>query len=149
MTILGGITFFYIDFNYYAGVIDTGVFIVPLVMQVFLGIYALIKGEKTFIKAGFLIFIFSVILFIIAIPGYTYEEAKQSVVNSYKVDEVELLSLDHKIVPTDKSSWFQNGKMYYAAVKKDEAGKQVDYYAVDPIQGDPIKLEEPYWQGQQ
>lgn len=145
VTVLGWSVFFFVDFYYYANVMELGVFISILAVQFCMGVVSVIRKKKAFIYAGFLMMFFAVIYFFVTLPDCTYKEAQQSVIDDYQTDEVKLLSLGHKTVPSDHSSWFLPNKMYYVAVADEDDDGQTDYYAVDTIQGRAVKLEGPYW----
>ncbi len=145
VTTIGGMLLFYADFFLYAGVISAGTFIITFIMQLYFGIHALVKEDKKFLYAGLILIAYAIIAFLIAVPGYTYKDAEQAVLENYPEHEAELLPLDHKTIPADSGSWYLTDKWYYVAVKTDRTDKQADYYAVDPVQGDVIKLDEAYW----
>jgi len=145
ITIIGWSVFFFVDLYYYANVMDLGFFIPVLAVQLYMGISAVIRDKKVFLYVGFLMMFCAILYFFITVPACTYKEAQQSVMDDYQSNQVKLLPLDHKTVPSDRSSWFLPDKMYYVAVMDKENNGQIDYYSVDLVRGDAMKLEGPYW----
>lgn len=145
MTVLGWSVFFYVNVIYYANVMELSFFIPTLAVQLYIGIEAVIRRKKVLLYAGFLIMILAAIYFFVMVPDCTYKEAQQSIMEEYQTEEVELISLDHRTVPADHSSWFMPDKMYYVAVAEKGKNDQIDYYSVDAVQGRVVKLEEAYW----
>ncbi len=151
MTIVLCIVIFYINYKYYAGVIGMGFFSQLIGLSLFYSVYGLFKKEKcrriNFVNGGIITLI--IIMFVIAIPDYTYKESRQIVASDYlgqkNTDTVDMPILDKKTVPTNSSSsWFLYDQLYYVGIKDDQQNQML-YYAVDPIQGRILKLDQPFW----
>lgn len=150
LTIILCLVIFYINFSYYAGVIGMGFFVVLLCMSLFYSLYGLLNKKNSrrilFVNSGIIALI--IMTFIVAIPRYTYDDAKQAVMSDYvnhrDTDSVVMASLENQTVPSKShSSLLLYNRLYYVGIK-DEQQNQMIYYVVDPTQGQPIKLNEPY-----
>ncbi|WP_139822669.1 hypothetical protein [Tuberibacillus sp. Marseille-P3662] len=150
LTIILCVAIFYINFSYYAGVIGMGFFGGLLGLSLFFGVYGLFKKKKSrrilFVNGGIIALI--IIMFIIAIPRYTYDDARQIAsshyVNQRNTDSVVMPILDKTVPSKSHFSWLLNNRLYYVGIKDDQEN-QIIHYVVDPVQGKLTKLDEPYW----
>src|SRR5699024_8661455 len=126
-----------------AGVLNTTSFVVLMSVQLLAAFYMLFgqQKKKALLTGISLTLIFLAFLWA-AIPSHSYEEAL-GLVQSNSEQSFENLNLTKQTIPAEKSSgWFLNKKLYYFVSKNKEG---TEYYAVDPVKGEPIELDEAYW----
>lgn len=148
LTITECIIFFYMNYKVYAGVIATSIFIQLFIVQLFFSIYAIRKSndkkKHVFLKVGFGIAIVTIVIYMIAMPKYTYIEAQRLVMMNYD-NKAKLISTNERTIPaTEADSWLLYEKLYYVKITDSKQNQDI-YYIVYPKYGKIEKLDEPYW----
>ncbi|WP_085520548.1 hypothetical protein [Tuberibacillus sp. Marseille-P3662] len=148
IVIIEGIVLYYISYRYYPHIIGiTNVFLTVMMVELITLLYLLVKepGKGIFVFHATRLILFPA-FFAVALPEYSYEEAKQRVVaqNNEVVNVIQPSDRHEKTVPVNNHvSWFLNDRFYYFVVTMKD--HQKEYISVNPINGQLVKLDKPYW----
>lgn len=130
----------------FANLIQMTIYIILLPLGLFFGIVSLVKGVTTPVlirNTGYILV--PAILFVIALPHFSYQQGEVLVVQKSHQQAVQFRSLQSRTVPvTPGYSWLLNRRAYYYKVKLKRSG-QILYYTVSPVTGQVFSSSNDYW----